>query len=250
MHRMATRIIRAQGGGTSGGGGGGFDPTTSDPTGMWLASYANPWTPTASAGTSGANGNLTGTNTSAGAAVNGYTPVNLNGTSAFLSLATANVTDLVTTTAATYIILAQTSAAVAAAAAFYDDPGLMMPSSGNAGLVFTSSGVRMGTYDTAPRQTVSIAQATGAWFMAAGRIDAGNVKCRVSCGGVTADATPVAIPGAPSALGSDLFVGKNYVGAKWVAGQALAIVTYNYAVTDTVLDNWKSYFNTTFALSL
>ena len=37
----------------------GFDPTSLSLTGFWRASYSGaPWVPTASAGTSGANGNL------------------------------------------------------------------------------------------------------------------------------------------------------------------------------------------------
>lgn len=227
-----------------------FDPATLSLDGWWRASYANPWTPTASAGTSGSNGNLTGTSTASGTNVNGLTPVTLNGTTAFESLATAAVTDLVTTTAATYIVLAKASASTAAATDFYDDPGLLAPSSGNTSLAFTSSGVRMGTFDTAARQTVSIAQPTGAWFMAAGRIASGNVKCRVSSAGSTTDATPVAIPGSPLTLGSDLYIGKNYAAAKWFAGDVLEIMMSKTALSDADLANIKSYFNSRYGLSL
>lgn len=232
-----------------------FDPTTSDPTGWWRANATEyngiPFTPTASAGSSGSNGDLTSSSApTTGTAVNGFTPASLNGTTHFFSLEDVAVGSLFSAvTAMTIIVLAKAAGSTAAAADFYDDPALGMTSGGNQGLVFTSSGVRFGIFDSGTKQTASISQSTGAWFMAAGRVDSGNVKCRVASGGTTTDATPVAI-GTPGALGSDFFVGKNYASAKFFNGDILEIVTYSYAVSDSVLTNWQSYFNSRYALSL
>lgn len=237
---------------TAGGGGGGF-PVTDDPDGWWRADFASPWSPTASAGTSGANGNLTVSGAVGGTAVNGKTPGTFDGTNDFCALATAAPGDVMSVSTMTMIVLAKASAASAPATDFYDDEPLISSQGGNHALVFTSSGVRAGCYDGSSRQTVSIAVSTGVWFMAAARFDktgAGNVKCRVCSAGSTTDATPVAIPGTPGALGADLFVGKNYAGVAFLGTDVLEVVTYKRAVTDAALVNWKSYFNSRYGLSL
>jgi hypothetical protein len=233
-----------------------FDPTTSDPAGWWRASFSGvPWTPTASAGTSGSNGNLTQALTppTTGTAVNGFTPALFDGTNDWLGLATASATDVMNASDMTFFGLFKVTSAVAATSNFYDDEPMMGASNGNHALVFTSSGVRAGVFDTASRQTTSIATSTGIWFMAAGRVDksgTGTVKCRVSAAGTTTDATPVSIPGTPAALGSDMWIGKNYASAAFLAFEALEIVTYKRVLSDAELTDWKTYFNSRYALSL
>src|SRR4051812_26313751 len=104
-----------------------IDPATLDPSGYWLAPYASPWTPTASAGTSGSNGTLvtSGTAPTSGTAVNGYAPASYAGTPQALVTNTATGTTLWSLAAGTTIVIAKASAAVAEAADFYDDPLLM-----------------------------------------------------------------------------------------------------------------------------
>jgi hypothetical protein len=231
-----------------------FDPATLSLTGWWRANYASPWTPTASAGTSGSNGNLLSQGgTTSGTAVNGLTPAQLDGTNDYLDLSTALATDVMDDDNTTLVILAKASAAVAAAANFYDDEGLITGSNGNQALVFTSSGVRMGVFDTASRQTTSIAVSTGVWFMAAGRIDktgTGTVKCRVAAAGTTTDATPVAIPGTPGAVGANMLIGRNYAGAAYLGCDVLEIMTAKSVLSDADLVNIESYFNSRYGLSL
>lgn len=224
-----------------------FDPATLSLDGWWRASYSgSPWTPTASAGTSGSNGNIItlGTAPGTGSAVNGLTPADFNGTTQSLQLDTASTTDILANASMTMIVLANADASTAAASDFYDDPGFVMDAGGNAGLVFTSSGVRAGVFAASTGQTTHIAQSTGAWFMAAMRYDGTNVKCRVN----STDATPVA-KGSPTMSANTVF-GRNYAGAKFFDGKVLEIMTAKTALSDADLTNIKSYFNSRYGLSL
>ncbi len=228
-----------------------FDPATLSLDGWWRASYGgSPWSPTASAGTSGSNGTLVtaGVAPSVGSAVNGLTPATFNGTSQAFGSGTAAMTDLVTATAMTLIVLVKASASVAIASNFYDDPLLIGDSGGNVGLVFTSSGVRAGAYSGGSNQTTSIALATGAWALCAMRYDGSHVKCRVSKASGTTDATPVA-SGTPS-LGAGPYIGKNYAAAKFFAGDILEVMTSKTVLSDANLVSIVSYFNSRYALSL
>lgn len=233
---------------------GAFDLTTLAWDGFYLADGSNyngsPWTPTATAGTSGSNGNIVtfGTAPSNGTAVNGKTPATFNGSTQALALDTASSTDMWTASAMTLVILAKASASTAAATDFYDDPGLISDGTGNAALVFTASGVRAGVFNASSGQTTHIAQSTGAWFMAAMRYDNTNVYCRVASGGSTTDATPVA-KAAPS-IGANTFFGRNYAGAKLFAGDVLFFGLAKTVFSDADLVNVESGLNSYFGLSL
>jgi hypothetical protein len=226
------------------------DLTTFDWDGLWRADgteyNGSPWAPTASAGNSGSNGNIVtlGTAPGTGTAVNGKTPASFNGSTQAFGLDTASTSNIVSNGAFSVVVLAKASASTAAATDFYDDPALWMDSGGNAGLVFTSSGVRAGVFNASSGQTTHIAQATGAWFMAAIRYDGANVHCRVN----STDATPVG-KGSPT-MGANSYFGKNYASAKFFAGEILFIGTTQAVISDAGLANIKSGLNSYYALSL
>jgi hypothetical protein len=231
-----------------------FDLTTLAWDGFYLADGTNyngsPWTPTATAGTSGSNGNIITLSAAPtnGTAVNGKTPAAFNGSTQALQLDSAVSTDMWTNAAMTLVVLAKASASTAAASDFYDDPALISDSGGNAALVFTSSGVRAGVFSGSSGQTTHIAQSTGAWFMAALRYNNTNVYCRVASGGTTTDATPVA-KGAPSIAANTVF-GRNYAGAKFFAGEVLFYGLAKTVFSDADLVNVESGLNSYFGLSL
>lgn len=240
--RLHTSIV------AGGGGGGGFDPTTLSLTGYWKASYAGvPWTPTATAGSSGSNGNLTadGTAPDTGTSVNGLTPATFNGTTQGFQAGSASTFVNGGTSVFSVVGLFYADASTAAATDFYDDPTLFGDVSGNWGLVFTASGVRAGKYTSSSQQTTHIAQATGAWFLAAMTYDGTDIVCYVNS--TTSTKTVV---GTPGALSGNLKIGKNYTGAKLLQGRALELMTAQSVLSGSDIANIRSYFNTTYGLSL
>jgi hypothetical protein len=225
-----------------------FSPAELVISGWWRAPYAgSPFTPTASAGTSGANGNLitSGAAPTVGTSVNGYAPASCNGTTQSFVPGTAPGTDLWTAAAGTSIVLAKAASGIAATANFYDEPCLATDNSGNLGMSFTTSGVRAGVYIAGSKQTAFIAQATGAWFMAAGRWDSTNVNLRVN----STDATPVAAAGVVG-VGSGAGFLRNYISAQWFEGDALEIITARTALTAANLSDIRSYMATRYNQAL
>ncbi len=237
--------------GTSGGGGGGSGPSVLSLDGWYQASYSgSPWSPTASAGTSGTNGTLVTSSVapSTGTAVNSLTPATFNGSTQALVSGTAAMSALASVGAMTLLVLMKASATTAAASDFYDDPLLAGDSGGNCGLVYTSSGVRAGVFQASSKQTTSIALATGTWALCVMRYDGTNVKCRVSTSSGTTDATPVA-SGNP-VFGTSLYVGRNYANAKHYAGDILEVITSATALSDANLVTIRDYYNTRYSLAL
>lgn len=208
-----------------------------------------PWVGEASAGTSGANGDLSnsGTSPTVGVAVNGHTPATLSGAHGLIS--TAATTSLLSVGTFTIVVLFKASATVAAATDFYDDPALATDTGGNLGLVYTASGVRAGVFVGTSKQTTAIALATGAWAMCVIRHDGTNVHCRVSQVSGTTDATPVLTAGNP-ALAASLLSGVNYAAAKRISGDILSIRTAQSVISDANLVNMRGWYNTRYALAL
>lgn len=229
-----------------------FDPATLSLDGWYRASFGgDPWTPTASAGSSGSNGNLIAVAAApptVGTSVNSLDPATFNGTTQALSTGTAATTDLITAASLTVVMLIKASAATAIAADFYSDPALMTDGSGNWGLVFTDGGVRAGTFVGSTHQTTSIALATGVWALAAMRYDGANIKCRVSQASGTTDATPVA-SGNPTLVAAPYW-GRNYAGAAFFAGDVLEIMTSKSVLSDANLASLTGYANSRYGLSL
>lgn len=223
-----------------------FDPATLAPDSWWRGPYSSgvPLSPTASAGASGSNGTLVtyGNAPSTGAAVDGITPISINGLGKGLTSGTAAYTDLISTSAFTMVVLAKATSSTAAAADYYSDPALFTDANnGNTGLVFTSSGVRAGVYSgVAAGQTTHIPQATGAWFAAVGRYNGTAVKCRVNA----TDAAPVTT--GISVVGPYPVIGRNYNNTAQFLGDVMEVLTWKRELSGTELANLYSYFKATY----
>lgn len=232
----------------------GFDPATLSLTGWYRASYAgSPWTPTASAGSSGSNGNLTeATNAPAtGSAVNGLTPADFDGTNDMLT-GPANTT-LYSTTAYSIIQLVYIDAFALAdpgAGAPYNCPGGLGNHTGDGGPVggFAGSGAsgvwRWGHTDGGGWDSASASVSTGAWTMVAATFDNTNISASVNAGAPTTQAQGTVVGTAGFGL-----IGRNYLAAQFSDMKVLEIMTSNTDLSAS-LSNIKSYFNARYALSL
>lgn len=231
------------------GGGGGFDPATLSLTGWWRASYGgSPWSPTASAGSSGSNGNLTeATNApSVGSAVNGLTPGDGDGSNDQLANAN-NIATFLSDAAATIVALiwADTAAADSGAGAYFNNPAIVSDG-GTFQLGFTDSGVRLGYYDGVDHDSVAKACGTGAWHMAWGRWNSTTASV-----GVDGSAGAATLARGAASLGATPLVAfTNFNASAFFDGKILELITLDSALSDTNIDNLKSYCNARYALSL
>jgi hypothetical protein len=229
-----------------------------DPTGWWEGPYGGaPWAPTASAGSSGAHGNLianTGFNIApnVGAAINGVTPADMSTPHAGdpptlihsgLELDTGGPASVATLIGApghafTIIVLVQASAAPGApSGAFYNDGfPIIIDTGGWFGLTETTSGVRAGV-DGPLVATPFLPVTPGDWYMAAARLAGGFLKLRVN----GTDAAPVACAG-PGGSGTSLVMGTAYSQGSYLKGMGMAYVIYDYGVSNAQLDAWDLYF--------
>ncbi len=222
-----------------------FDPATLSLTGWWRASFGGaPWTPTASAGTSGAHGNLiAGTAPGVGTAQNTLTPADFNGTTHRLVSATAT-TSFVSQAAGTIVAVFLSDSAVAQSAG-YDDPTILTNGNAEFALRFTSSGAGAMVYDGGYK-LVNAACGTGAYHIAMARWNSTIVGVTVDSG---AEVTLSA--GALATLTADtLIVGTNYASGAFFDGRLLDLMVANTALTATDFGHIKSYANSRYALSL
>jgi hypothetical protein len=227
-------------------GGASFDPATLSLTGWWRGSYAgSPWTPTASAGGSGGNGNLAeATNPPAtGAAVNGFTPADCDGTNDILTAAN-QLSTYVTAAAGSIVVLFRADVA-AADGLVYDSPGLVGDNLGFL-LGFTDAGVRPGIYDGSSWKELSVACSAAAWHAAQFKWSGGTMYCRVDSGAWSSVAAGSISSVAQPMLGG----GQNVNGGDFFNGQIMEVLTASSALSDADMANVVSYFNARYGLSL
>ena len=231
---------------------GGYNPALLGLTGWWRASYAgSPWTPTASAGTSASNGNLTeATNPpGVGTAQNGFTPASFDGVDD--QIASANLLSTFVnagTGSAVVLFLATAATAAAPAGSPYVDPGLVIQFDGGTtwGINYSTAGVRVGFYDGA-WQDLSVAASTGAYHLAQVKWDGTTLKLRVDSGAWSSLAAGNCAPGA---VGGFLALGLNYASTEFFQGVILETMLANTTFDDATFDNLKSYVNAQYGLSL
>lgn len=232
------------------GSGGAFNVASLALTGWWRASYAgSPWVGTASNGTSGSHDLTEATNPPAvGTAVNGLAPADFDGTNDQLSNASP-ITDFVSASAGSIACLFYADAAFAdgGSTAYYNMPGLFMNSvNGYLALTFSTSGVRLGSYDTVSALFDSVAAAcgTGAWHLGQGRWDSTTLEVRVDGGAWQTMAKGVT-------LNTDgISVGTSFSAANFFDGKILELMSAQSRWSDSDFDNIKSYVNARYALSL
>ncbi len=230
-------------------------PLDENPTGLWLGPYAgSPWIPTASAGSSAANGNLiTGLTLVApgvGAAVNGIAPADygLAGTPQTLKSQANFASTLITTAGLTIITLCQSGPMTTAVSpgTNWFDPAPLVDSGGYIGISETSTGIRGWYYSGGINVLGPVAlpggAAAGQWYMTALRLAGTTFKFRVNNG---AD-LPVTAGNLNALVGATFYAGGNFGGGNPRKGQDMAKVIYNYAVTDAQLARWYSGFKAVF----
>lgn len=226
-----------------------FDPATLALTGWWRASFtASPWTPTASAGSSGANGNLAeATNPpTSGTAQNGFNPAAFDGINQVLTSAN-NFSTFVTGGAGSIWVLFYATAAAADAGAGLriGNPGLVFQDTGGTtfGIGYSDAGVTVAYYDGAYEELV-IAASLNNYHLAQVKWDSTNLKMRVDSGARSSIAAA-----AMTLSANPIVVGKNYT-TGYQACRVLEVGTINSALSDADEDNIKSYVNSRYGLAL
>jgi len=147
-----------------------------------------------------------------GSTVNGYAPVDFNGTDQQLvsyntaASATVNASSLVTTGAGTLLAFANVRTANAFASVQGQKAILTRQASNGFGMTYSSSGLRAYVYDGATKEPGSaIAFSTGAWHLFAMRWDGTNMYQSVDAGSEASVATS-----GPSTLNTPLVVGRGH----------------------------------------
>lgn len=225
-----------------------FDPTTLALTGYWRAPFtASPWTPTASAGASGTNGDLTeATNApAAGAGSGGLASADFDGTNDRLQAA-ANNNVFYSSTALSGWCLFYADTASAPAGDEYSDGQFFADITNSETVVgYTSSGLHLGFYASGYK-TLDVAASTGAWHLGQWKLESGALKARIDGGAwstVACGALSFLTPGAMS-------IGKGYGVPAYFDGQILELACADIAISDADFDNVLSYVNATYGLSL
>ena len=226
-----------------------FNPATLSLSGWWRASYSgSPWIPTASAGSSSSNGNLTeATNPpSTGTAVNSLTPANFDGANDRL----ANSSDLTTYLGGTgvnwtVVALVFIDSRVADAPA-YDEAPIICDVGGNWGVHIGTSGFRAYGFDAGAKGSPYVNFSDGTWVVLKARASAGVLAAGVNDGLWSAGDTVSAQIG----MAGTVKVGSNYADAVFLDGKILELMVAPSVLTDDNVQDIISYFNSRYALSL
>lgn len=227
-----------------------FDPTALALTGYWRAPYAgSPMVAMASAGASGANGNLTtrGVAPSVGTPVGGKAPAVFNGSTTALGAAHAFSTF---GTAGSYsgwaIVYVAAISTDSAFPSLYDN-NTIWSNGAYAGVVLRSSGsVVLFHYDGFFQHEASVAIATGAWCLVHWKYDGTNM--RIGVNGTWGTATAAANC---ADLTSTLCVSEDYSGVRALNGSLLEMAHTDAIITDPTIASIKgSYALSRYGLSL
>jgi hypothetical protein len=216
-------------------------------TGWFRASYsASPWTGTASAGTSGGRTVTSATAPAVGAAVNGKFPANFDGVNDYLSEPTLAMSSYHSAAAYTTVVLVNPSGAAAPSGTIYQDD-LIVGSSGDlGGIAYSTSGVAAYHYDGVSWKTTAWTALAAGWNMVSVTFSAGTISMRVNQGA----AVTVAAGNAASLGVAALIFGRTNAGFSYTAQNLLEVITADTALSSGDLDIIKSYFNTTYGLTL
>lgn len=226
-----------------------FNPATLSLTGWWRASFsASPWVGTASAGSSGSRNISEATNPpAAGAALNGLTPADFDGTNDKLASAIA-ADQFVTATAGMCAVLfnADAAAADAGAALAYLNPSFIGHNvTAEIYFTFSSSGVRLGSYNGVDQNSLAVACGTAAWHLAVATWNGTTLSLSVDGGAFSTLARTVSL----SAAGA-ILTGCNYNSTAFFNGRIAELMTGAFTATAGDVANLKSYVNARYALAL
>jgi hypothetical protein len=242
------QVLTVSGGGLPAWVGAAFNRATLTLTGWWKGSYGgSPWVGSASAGTSGSRNLTEATNPpAAGAAQNGLTPADFDGTNDKLSNA-LTLDNFITNSAGSVWILFRPDTAGTAAAAFskHTQRGLLAQDGGSTTFSVTHStaGVALSIYDTSQKE-IEIACGIGAYHLAQVRWGGGNAELRVD-NGLWSTTACTGMTGTAGAL----VVGRNFFN-QFFDGRILEVGIAASRLDDATFNNIKSAINSDFALSL
>lgn len=230
-----------------------FDPATLSLTGWWRASFAgSPWSPTASAGSSGTAGDLTGglgTTPATGSAVNGLTPADFDGTDDFLDAPYTILDDAYNAGAYSGWALVYVDSISTDDANVYDNDCILSTQPSAYWILFLrSSGVVGIRHIDSGEIVLTATVSTGAWQLIQWKLDAGTLSLRVNGG--TRQTTAAGNLDATGISTSAFVAGTNYGGAKFLNGKMLEIGLADSALSDTDEDNVLSYCRSRYALTL
>ena len=219
-----------------------YSPAQETLSGWWRGDYANPWTPTASAGTSGSHGNLgPGVAPSVGAAVNGKHPAQENGTTQWLQSAAAGSTLLSGTTFSFYALV--NLASLSASVGQYVDPTIFADQAGYLGLTYSSGGLLGWIFGggTTPANALS----AGAWALV------GLTYNGATLTSIVGSATQSALMSLSSPLGSSLAVGGGVggsPGSTLMNGSIMEVITATSVLPSTA--DLRAYIATRYGLAV
>lgn len=225
-----------------------FDPATLSLTGWWRASYGvAPWSGTASAGASGSRSLSTFSNDpSVGAAVNGLTPADYNGSTNFL-INGSNLSAFIGVTPSAWTAVALINMdALAADGLGYTEATIIADAGGFWSFNVSASGVRCYAFDGGVKTSAYTALSTGAWTMAQVKFASGNLYSGKNAGTWSVGAAS----GNVSSVSNTMISGRDYGATKFLDGKVLEIMVADSVISDADLASIKSYFNTRYGLSL
>jgi len=228
-----------------------FNPATLSLTAWYRDATVSPWSPTASAGASGTNGNMTdATSPTAGSALNTHNGSVYNGTTQKLGGATA-ISSLASAAAWSLSVLVNpvATAVVHGAGATYGDPCIVADDTNGFGplLSFTASGYTVAHYDGVSWKEQSVANAGGTAALVQCWYDGANLNIQVN----SAAPTNVAAGNLNTAGGAGfLRFGSNYTAANWCPCTIYDVMMSNIDLGATARGNIKSYVNSRYSLAL
>lgn len=228
-----------------------LDPAVLSLSGWYRASFTgSPWTPTASAGTSGANGDFAeATNPPAtGTAINGLTPASFDGTNDLLSNATT-VGTFFSASAWSMIVLFKAASSQAFGTDEYDNESIISSVGGAAaeiGMAFSNDGISVWHLSGAAWPGVTVAVGTGAWHLAQAKYDGTDIKLRID-GGAWSSVTA----GNMDSTAETLQFGVNWNGAMFYDGDVAEVMLAASALADSYFDSiLRGYINPRYNLNL
>jgi hypothetical protein len=225
------------------------DPSALPLTGWWRGSYGgSPWTGNPSNGSSGSTNLSEATNPPAvGSAVNGFTPADFDGVTHKLATG-GNVSALVSNSAGSIAALAYIDTAFTdtGSTTYFQAPAFVgdSASQGTCALCFTTSGVRLGSFNGSTWDSVAAAASTGAWHLLQGRWNSTTLEVRVDSGAWNTLARTVS-------MGNFAMVcGQSYNGANILDGKVLELLTAQSRFDDGTFGSLVAYVNGRYGLSL
>ena len=216
---------------------------------LWTTgSYGGePWNGEASLGASAANGDLTQATgswePSVGAAVNGVTTADFDGSDDYLENATDAAT-LFGASEGTILGMIYGDTAAASTGSIYDDAPILRDSNADHGVTFTTAGLRGFAYDGAYK-SVAVAAATGAWHAFMMRRREGKIGMTVDSGAEsTADCETTTV------LTGTVLVGYGYGGTHLFDGKIAELAASTTAISKIGFLNFKAWCNAKYSLSM